>query len=208
MTAAGAGDEEQGGRQPRSNAPGPRTATQPPQDGGLRRLILDQRDDRRAVQRKRLRIGAEHARINAGSGPVGWIRLAHQFESDRHVVTTATFFLHRFDQVRRHLLTDRTISESRRLLIGAYFTQEYALEYGVDTIEVHADAIKPGDRVLLIDDLIATGGTANAAIELIRKSGGEVVAAAFVIDLPDLGGSKRLKNKGVKVHTLVEFEGD
>jgi adenine phosphoribosyltransferase len=86
--------------------------------------------------------------------------------------------------------------------------QDYQLEYGVDTIEIHADAIGPGDRVLLIDDLIATGGTANAAIELICKSGGEVVAAAFVIDLPDLGGSARLKNKGVKVHTLVEFEGD
>jgi adenine phosphoribosyltransferase len=67
---------------------------------------------------------------------------------------------------------------------------------------------RPGDRVLLIDDLIATGGTANAAIELIRKSGGEVVAAAFVIDLPDLGGSAKLKDNGVKVHTLVEFEGD
>ena len=86
--------------------------------------------------------------------------------------------------------------------------QDYQLEYGVDTIEIHADAIGPGDRVLLIDDLVATGGTANAAIELIRKSGGEVVAAAFVIDLPDLGGSGRLRNKGVKVHTLVEFEGD
>jgi adenine phosphoribosyltransferase len=86
--------------------------------------------------------------------------------------------------------------------------QDYQLEYGVDTIEVHADAIGPGDRILLIDDLIATGGTANAGIELIRKSGGEVVAAAFVIDLPDLGGSARLRNKGVKVHTLVEFEGD
>jgi adenine phosphoribosyltransferase len=86
--------------------------------------------------------------------------------------------------------------------------QDYKLEYGVDTIEIHADAIKAGDRVLLIDDLIATGGTAYAAIELIHKSGGEVVAAAFVIDLPDLGGSARLKDKGVKVHTLVEFEGD
>jgi adenine phosphoribosyltransferase len=86
--------------------------------------------------------------------------------------------------------------------------QDYSLEYGVDTIEIHADAIGPGDRVLLIDDLIATGGTANAAIDLIRKSGGEVVAAAFVIDLPDLGGSARLRAKGVKLHTLVAFEGD
>ena len=85
--------------------------------------------------------------------------------------------------------------------------QEYSLEYGVDTIEIHADAIGAGDRVLLVDDLIATGGTATAAIDLIRKSGGEVVAAAFVIDLPDLGGSERLRAKGVKVHTLVGFEG-
>jgi len=85
--------------------------------------------------------------------------------------------------------------------------QEYALEYGVDTIEIHADAIGEGDRVLLIDDLIATGGTADAAIELIRKSGGDLVAAAFVIDLADLGGSERLRRDGVKVHTLVGFEG-
>jgi len=85
--------------------------------------------------------------------------------------------------------------------------QDYELEYGVDTIEIHADAIQQGDRVLLIDDLIATGGTAGAAIDLIRKSGGSVVAAAFVIDLPDLGGAQRLKDKGVKVHTLVSFEG-
>jgi adenine phosphoribosyltransferase len=85
--------------------------------------------------------------------------------------------------------------------------QEYALEYGVDTIEIHADAIKTGDRILLIDDLIATGGTAGAAIDLIRKSGGDVVAAAFVIDLPELGGATKLKAKNVKVHTLVSFEG-
>ena len=86
--------------------------------------------------------------------------------------------------------------------------KEYSLEYGVDTIEIHADAIGKGDRVLLIDDLIATGGTAEAATDLIHTSGGEMVAAAFVVDLPDLGGSKRLKDKGVNVHTLLEFEGD
>ena len=85
---------------------------------------------------------------------------------------------------------------------------DYFLEYGVDRIEIHADAIHRDDRVLLIDDLVATGGTANAAIDLIRKSGGEVVAAAFVIDLPDLGGAAKLRQKGVKVHTLVEFEGE
>jgi len=85
--------------------------------------------------------------------------------------------------------------------------QEYQLEYGVDAVEIHADAIAPGQRVLLIDDLIATGGTAEAAIELVRRSGGELVAAAFIIDLPDLGGSDRLKLRGVAVHTLVSFEG-
>jgi adenine phosphoribosyltransferase len=85
--------------------------------------------------------------------------------------------------------------------------QEYSLEYGVDTIEMHADAIQPGSHVLLIDDLIATGGTAEAAIKLIRKSGGEIVAAAFVIDLPDLGGAMRIAAANVKVHTLVSFEG-
>ena len=86
--------------------------------------------------------------------------------------------------------------------------KEYSLEYGVDTIEIHADAIGKGDRILLIDDLIATGGTADAAIELVKDSGGDLIAAAFVVDLPDLGGSKRLKDKGVSVHTLLEFEGD
>jgi adenine phosphoribosyltransferase len=85
--------------------------------------------------------------------------------------------------------------------------QDYMLEYGVDTIEIHADAIQPGSRVLLIDDLIATGGTAEAAIKLIRRSGGEIVAAAFVIDLPDLGGAKRIAAGDVEVHTLVSFEG-
>lgn len=86
--------------------------------------------------------------------------------------------------------------------------KEYSLEYGVDTIEIHADAIGKGDRILLVDDLIATGGTADAAIELVKDSGGDLIAAAFVVDLPDLGGSKRLKDKGVSVHTLLEFEGD
>ena len=85
--------------------------------------------------------------------------------------------------------------------------QEYQLEYGVDSVEIHADAIAPGQRVLLIDDLIATGGTAEAAIALVQRSGGELVAAAFIIDLPDLGGSERLTLRGVAVHTLLGFEG-
>jgi adenine phosphoribosyltransferase len=85
--------------------------------------------------------------------------------------------------------------------------QEYQLEYGVDAVEIHVDAISAGQRVLLIDDLIATGGTAEAAIELVHRSDGELVAAAFIIDLPDLGGSEKLRSQGVAVHTLVSFAG-
>ena len=84
---------------------------------------------------------------------------------------------------------------------------DYALEYGTDTIEMHLDGCAAGERVMLIDDLIATGGTAMAAIELLRKCGAEVVAAAFVIDLPELGGADRLRAAGVPVQTLVAFEG-
>ncbi len=85
--------------------------------------------------------------------------------------------------------------------------QEYTLEYGVDAIEIHEDAIREGERILIIDDLIATGGTADAAVKLVRRSGGEVVGAAFVIDLPDLGGLGKLETGGVKCHALVAFEG-
>src|SRR5690606_16308569 len=86
-------------------------------------------------------------------------------------------------------------------------TIAYSLEYGVDEMEMHRDAIAPGERVILVDDLIATGGTATAAVELLRKMGAEVVAAVFVIDLPDLGGAERLRRLGVTVRTLMSFEG-
>jgi len=85
---------------------------------------------------------------------------------------------------------------------------DYELEYGTDRIEIHADAISPGERVLLVDDLIATGGTAEAATILIEKIGGEIVECCFVIDLPDIGGRKRLEKKGYSVFALCEFEGD
>lgn len=85
--------------------------------------------------------------------------------------------------------------------------QEYTLEYGIDTIEIHEDAIKPGQRILIVDDLIATGGTAEAAVKLVRRSGGVVMGAAFVIDLPEIGGAKLLKEMGIAVHTLMAFEG-
>jgi len=86
--------------------------------------------------------------------------------------------------------------------------RDYQLEYGKDRIEIHVDAIQPGDRVLLVDDLIATGGTAEAAVRLIQDMGGEVVACCFVIDLPDVGGHARLEKLGCKVFSLCEFEGD
>src|SRR5262250_2635481 len=85
--------------------------------------------------------------------------------------------------------------------------QEYTLEYGVDIIEMHEDAVRPGERVLIVDDLIATGGTAEAAVKLVRRSGGEVVGASFIIDLPELGGLKRLAGLGIAAHVLMAFEG-
>jgi len=84
----------------------------------------------------------------------------------------------------------------------------YSLEYGVDEMEMHRDGVSPGEKVLLVDDLIATGGTAEGAVKLLRQMGAEIVAACFVIDLPDLGGRRKLEALGVTVRTLVAFEGD
>src|SRR5215470_8670275 len=86
--------------------------------------------------------------------------------------------------------------------------QDYELEYGIDVIEIHEDAIKADEPVLLVDDLIATGGTAEAAVKLLRKLKADVIGATFVIDLPDLGGSARLVRHGIECHTLMTFEGD
>ncbi|MFM2279955.1 MAG: hypothetical protein RLZZ444_2186 [Pseudomonadota bacterium] len=83
----------------------------------------------------------------------------------------------------------------------------YSLEYGIDEMEMHKDAVQPGEKVILVDDLIATGGTAVGAVSLLRQMGAEIVAACFVIDLPDLGGRKKLEEMDVKVRTLVEFSG-
>ena len=93
-------------------------------------------------------------------------------------------------------------------LPGDKVGHDYVLEYGSDRVELHTDAIQPGEKVLLVDDLLATGGTALAAASLIEKVGGEIVACAFVIDLPDVGGRKRLEHKGYQVFALCEFEGD
>lgn len=83
----------------------------------------------------------------------------------------------------------------------------YALEYGTDEIEIHRDAVQPGERVLLVDDLIATGGTAEAAVNLLAGLGAEVVAACFIVDLPELGGGDKIRRLGVPVRTLVSFGG-
>jgi adenine phosphoribosyltransferase len=83
----------------------------------------------------------------------------------------------------------------------------YSLEYGVDEMEMHDDAVKPGERVILVDDLIATGGTAEGAVKLLRQMGVEVLAACFVIDLPELGGADKLRKMNVPVRTLISFEG-
>ncbi len=83
----------------------------------------------------------------------------------------------------------------------------YSLEYGIDEMEMHKDAVAKGERVVLVDDLIATGGTAEGAVKLLRNMGAEVLAACFVVDLPELGGAAKLRALGVPVRTLVSFEG-
>lgn len=92
-------------------------------------------------------------------------------------------------------------------LPGEKVSIAYTLEYGVDEMEIHKDSVRPGDKVLLVDDLIATGGTAEAAVKLLQSLGADVVAACFVIDLPELGGRSKIEALGVPVRTLIEFEG-
>ena len=93
-------------------------------------------------------------------------------------------------------------------LPGEKISHEYALEYGTDKIEIHRDAIERGMNVLLVDDLLATGGTALASAALIEKLGGTISEMAFIVDLPDVGGSKKLREKGYRFFALTEFEGD
>lgn len=86
--------------------------------------------------------------------------------------------------------------------------ESYTLEYGTDEVEIHVDAIEEGERILLVDDLIATGGTASAAIRLLERAGGTIVLCAFVVDLPDLGGAEKLRAMGKPVTSLVSFDGE
>lgn len=93
-------------------------------------------------------------------------------------------------------------------LPGDVERHEYELEYGTDTVEIHRDAIVKDMKVLLVDDLLATGGTASAAAALIEKLGGKVVEMSFIVNLPDVGGEKKLKDKGYNIYCLTEFKGD
>ena len=86
-------------------------------------------------------------------------------------------------------------------------SQDYQLEYGTDTVEIHTDSIKPGETILLVDDLLATGGTVCAAIELVQRSQGKVVGCSFIVDLPDLGGQKKVLDRDIPMFSLCEFEG-
>ncbi|RED15244.1 adenine phosphoribosyltransferase [Parasphingopyxis lamellibrachiae] len=108
----------------------------------------------------------------------------------------------------RELGSGLVLVRKRGKLPGKTLTEDYALEYGSDSLEMHHDAIPQGARILLIDDLLATGGTAHAAVRLLRGAGASVGQSLFVIDLPDLGGAARLREAGVSVEALVEFEGD
>lgn len=86
-------------------------------------------------------------------------------------------------------------------------SQDYQLEYGTDTVEIHTDSIKPGETILLVDDLLATGGTVCAAIELVQRSQGKVVGCSFIVDLPDLGGQEKVLDRDIPMFSLCEFEG-
>jgi adenine phosphoribosyltransferase len=92
-------------------------------------------------------------------------------------------------------------------LPGATIAEDYALEYGTDRLAMHVDACAPGARVLIVDDLLATGGTALAAVRLVKRAGGEIAGARFIVDLPDLGGSEALAKAGVEARSLMEFAG-
>ena len=107
-----------------------------------------------------------------------------------------------------HQLTVGFVSVRKKgKLPGTTISQDYKLEYGEAIMELHDDALCPGDKVLLVDDLLATGGTAEAGIKLIERLGAEIIGCAFIIDLPQLGGRKLLEDLGFEIHALCEFQG-
>ncbi|MHA6325759.1 adenine phosphoribosyltransferase [Roseivivax sp. CAU 1753] len=93
-------------------------------------------------------------------------------------------------------------------LPGAVISERYTLEYGEAVVEIHDDALRPGEQVLLVDDLLATGGTAEAGIKLCERLGAEIIGCAFIVDLPDLGGRRKLEALGMEVHALCSYAGD
>lgn len=103
--------------------------------------------------------------------------------------------------------TGTLILRKRDKLPGSRIGQDYTLEYGIDRLEMHSDACAHGTSVLVVDDLLATGGTALAAIALLKSAGAEIAGTAFIVDLPDLGGTRRLRNEGAHVDALIEFPG-
>ena len=102
-------------------------------------------------------------------------------------------------------MVDRTLPPGK--LPAAEISVTYDLEYGTDTLCMHEDALDPGEKVIIVDDLLATGGTALATIKLVEQVGGDLVGCSFIVDLPDLGGSKKIRATGHDVHFLCEFEG-
>lgn len=110
--------------------------------------------------------------------------------------------------VAHQLSAGFTAVRKKGKLPGKTIAMDYTLEYGEATVEMHDDAITAGETVLIVDDLLATGGTAEASIKLIEQLGGDIIACAFVVDLPDLGGRKRLEAMGMDVHALCAYAGD
>ena len=109
--------------------------------------------------------------------------------------------------IAHHLTLGFVPIRKKGKLPGATISEAYQLEYGEAVMEIHDDAIQPGEKVLVVDDLLATGGTAAAGIKLIERLGGEIVGCAFIVDLPELGGRKLLEGLGMDVHVLCKFEG-
>jgi adenine phosphoribosyltransferase len=135
------------------------------------------------------------------------VGLARPLSPDRIIAIDARGFL--FGAPVAYALGAGVIPARKKgKLPGATLGVDYALEYGTDRLELHVGAVLPGHRALIVDDLIATGGTALACVNLLREAGAEVVGALFAIDLPDLGGAERLRGAGIPVSSLMAFSGD
>ena len=133
-------------------------------------------------------------------------KLASEFKFDKLAAVESRGFVFA-SALSYNLLKSFVLIRKKGKLPSDTFSQDFVLEYGKATIEIHKDSVSKNDSVLIIDDLIATGGTAEAAAKLVEKSGGKVAGFIFVINLFDLGGIKKLEDKGYKVHSLIQFPG-